>query len=193
MKKRIITLIITCIFVISIVASAVYLTKNAEEMSYKTAKDFFKTFIVPSLDKEMERRKEIKSLGEPVTGRKTVEIWEDMYEISRQTVEDGKILYLDISTQDIQELVLDNIIDYKIKNDTLYVYSKEGYAVIRQSNVCRVYITIPPEEYEKGYYVDEKGTSHYYSKVEDCDFVRYLSSFDEFLKHEQKILKELAE
>ena len=47
MKKRIITLIITCIFVISIVASAVYLTKNAEEMSYKTAKDFFKTFIVP--------------------------------------------------------------------------------------------------------------------------------------------------
>ena len=193
MNKRIIILIIASILVIGAVTSVVYAAFNAEAILNKSAAFAFEKIIIPFLEKSEDKIEDVKSLGEPTVGRKTVEIWEDMYEISRQTIEDGRILYLHIFTKDIRnDMVLSNVIDYKIKDGTLYVYSKEGYAVIRQSNVCRVYITIPPEEYEKGYY-NENGMHCSYSKVEDCDFVRYLSSFDEFLKHEQKILKELAE
>ena len=79
----------------------------------------------------------------------------------------------------------------KKKKGILYILSDEGYVVIDDNNLCRMHITIPNEEFVSGYYEDESGMRTYISRFIDDANIKYLESFNDFSKDEQKIFEKM--
>lgn len=191
MKKRIIILIIASILVIGAVASVVYAAFNAETLVEKWMEFTYDKFIGPEWEKiEAENQKKIEN-GEPVAGKDTRLIWGKMYHIAKYYDGVKEREDLTFSTKEARGRVLNRIIGYKKENGKLYVYSEEGYAVIDNNNLCRVYMIIPPEVYANGDWTDMYGRRHSYSKVEDCDKIQYLSSYEEYSENERQSFREL--
>ena len=193
MKKwRIVALIIAvAILVVGSGIGATYFFKNPKDYIYGAIGFVLDNTIGPILEIEEKANQKKLENGEPIVGKDTRLIWGKMYEIG--VYHDGVRKYKDLtfSTKEAGDRVLDGIIGYEKENGKLYVYSEEGYAVIDKNNLCRVYIIIPPELYDSGYWVDMYGDRNSYSKVQNCDKIQYLSSFSEYTEEEQKILKRI--
>ena len=130
--------------------------------------------------------------GEPVPGRDTMTIWNKKYDISKYYENDEKLGALAIHEKDFNKDIIHRIKDFEKRGKKLYIYSYDGYAVIDNENICRVFITVPEEDFSWGYSVDENGNkTKFYSRKVQHEKIKYISSFDEFSKQEQKILKYL--
>ena len=78
---------------------------------------------------------------------------------------------LEYIKSDEKVLLLDNVRNYKILENHLYVIAENGVAVVGKNNVVKIYLT--------------SGNKFI------LDNVLYLTSFDDFEDNEQKILKKL--
>lgn len=153
----------------------------------------FKPLFVDMLKESEERERRIAN-GEKVemiTGKDTVLEWKELYYIFKQGLENEKILFIyeDYSL----EAILGRIRDYAFHETSLYVISHEGYAVIDNENLCKVYITAPINDFseKKEYGVNSKGEKMFYSgKVEDSHIV-YLDCFEEYSETEQNNLNKM--
>lgn len=108
--------------------------------------DSFLNFIFAQLDREEQERQQKIENGELIRGKDTVLIWENKFEIWHHIDEEC----LSIENNGAFQDVLKKIRKYKILEEKLYVLSDEGYAVIDKNNVCRVFITVSPEEFTNG-------------------------------------------
>lgn len=151
------------------------------------ATDGFWTIVANQLDKEAAEREEKISRGEIVRGKDTVIIWENKYVIYH--VGYGKSLFL--HNGDTEEMILKGIKKYKIKNDRLYIWADEGYAVIDRDNICKVFITIPNEAFAKGYSIDDNGDEIYNSTKVESQYIEYLSDYSEFNDDEKSMFDKL--
>ena len=91
----------------------------------------------------------------------------------------------------LTDCVLQGVTHHKSKKNKLYIISKEGYAVIDENPLCRVYVTVPAEDFVSGYTTDREGNKHYISRFIDNEYVEYLDDFSDFSSEEQEILLEM--
>lgn len=149
--------------------------------------DSFWNFISTQLDKEEAEREKIIKEGGIIRGKDTVLIWENKFEIWHQNDE----LRLSLEINDLTENILMGIRKYKIIRKKLYIVAEEGYAIIDKDNLCRVYITIPPEEFIEGYSMDNEGIQHPISRFVSDEHVQYLSSYDDFATEEKAVFEKM--
>lgn len=138
--------------------------------------------------KEEQARIEAVERGDIVRGKDTVLIWKNTFDIAH--LSDGN--YLAVKNPKAKGLSMDNVLKgvthHKSKKNKLYIISKEGYAVIDETPFCRVYVTVPAEDFVSGYTTDWDGNKHYISRFIDNEYVEYLDGFSDFSPEEQEIL-----
>ena len=78
-----------------------------------------------------------------------------------------------------------------MKKDKLYILSDEGYVTVDENNFCKVFITVPKEEFTSGYSVDENGNKTYFYRLVEDGKIVYLPSFEKFTEEEQKVLNKM--
>ena len=188
-KSRIVFLVFVCIIVTALLNA--FILFNQEAVFNILGHLLEKPIVAFGEAMEKERLGYIER-GEPVPGRDTMTIWNKKYDICKYYENDEKLGALAIHEKDFNKDIIDRIKDFEKRGKKLYIYSYDGYAVIDKENVCRVFITVPEEDFTKGYTEDEYGNRirFYPTKVEHEKII-YLSSFDEFSEKEQKILKYL--
>jgi hypothetical protein len=152
------------------------------------ASDTFWDVISNQLEKEEKEREEMTANHEIVRGKDTVLIWNNMYEIGHFS--DGN--HLSIQTENISDNILEKISKYKVRKKKLYIKSEEGYAVIDENNICRVFITVPADDFVNGYSEDEYGNRTYISRFIEDEHIIYLESYDDFSEDERKIFGKSA-
>ena len=121
-------------------------------------------------------------------GRDTLLLFcEGKFQILRQG--DGKELVVFRRKKcGIADVLLRNVNKYKTQNEVLYLTSGEGFGIIDATScICRLYITVPEEEFVSGYYVDMAGEKHTISRKIESDAVEYLESYDEFTIDERGV------
>lgn len=178
MRKKYIWIIIAIIFTISLL--------NIKSIRRYVSESFW-SFAANQFEKEETERKEKIAGGEIVRGKDTVLIWNNMYVIYH--INDEKCLTVEIG--DVDDDLLDGIQKHKIKKNKLFITSNEGYAVIDKDGVCRMYITVPEDEYVNGFEEDEEGNRYYISKKIQHPQIKYLSTFDEFEEDEKMVLEKM--
>ncbi len=121
-------------------------------------------------------------------GRDTVLLFcEGKFQILRQGDENVLVVF-QIKKSGVADILLHNVNKYKTQNDVLYLTSEEGFGIIDATScICRLYITVPEEEYVSGYYVDKAGEKHTISRKIESDAVEYLESYDEFTIDERAV------
>lgn len=132
--------------------------------------------IAGQLDREEKNRLKRKEAGLPVAGRDTHLIWHDKYTITKYS----DVIILEFYANNERYRLLHKISDFKVKNDKLYVLSEEGYAVIDEKNICKIFIN----NIKESHYVETD------ISVKD-NHLQYLSTFNEFSKEEKKTFKKL--
>ena len=148
----------------------------------------FWNFIAENLDREEQERNRKAANGEIIRGKDTVLIWGEMYEIGHYS--DGD--HLSIKNKDASLTnILKKIKKHKVSHEALYIVSEEGFGIIDKNNFCRVYITVPKEEFVSGYYIDAEGNQENISRYVENIHIQYLADFNEFSIEEQEELKEL--
>lgn len=159
------------------------------------ASTVFWRLIALELDREDEERRRLIADGKIVRGKDTVLIWGDTFDICRYP--DGESL--GVQTSDGYKIVLEKITYHEVVrnwfpyNKKLYVLSEEGFAVIDEDNVAKVYIVVPPSEFVSGYSEDENGKRDYFLRYIEDERIRYLSDFDDFSEEEQQKFEKLME
>ena len=156
-------------------------------------------FIYPLLDKvieEDEERQRKKANGEEVEiihGKDTIFEMGDLYCISKYGLDNDRVLMLHDTSPSSD--IISRIYDYSFHNNSLYIVSYEGYAVIDKNDLCKVYITVPLEDFMDGkeYGVTSKGERLFYSGKTESEYVVYLDSFDDYSKEEQDKLNEMIQ
>ena len=180
MNKKVIVLFILVIALIFSVFEAIRHSKDIENAFWNA--------VIRQLDKEEAEREAKIERGEPFAGRDTVVIWDNMYEISKYSNEKN----LDIQTKELAAHIIGKIQKYKTKKGKHYILSEEGYVVIDENSLCRVFVSIPDEEFISGYSIDKDGTKYYHSKkLKKNKYVSYLSDYDEFSAEEKKIFEQM--
>lgn len=164
-----------------IIVTTIVLSLTVKPILHLSSKCFW-NIVVTQFDKEEQERIQNMENGEIVRGKDTVRIWGDMYEIGHYPDSN----HLEIYINGHIEQVLMRVKIHKVIKKKLYVISEEGYAVINKDNVCKVFITVPKEEFVNGYSVDEQGNKSYYSRFVDNEYIQYLSDFNGFLEEEQE-------
>lgn len=152
------------------------------------ASNTFWNFIAEQLEKEEQERLAAIERGEIIIGKDTMLVWNDKYVLYHQAGNDTLCIH---HSDGINESIIGKVRDYKKKSGSLYIVSDEGYVVIDDNNLCRVYITVPKEEFVRGYAEDESGTRTYFSKFIEDENIQYLDSFESFSEDEQKMLTKL--
>lgn len=181
MNKKKTTVVITVILLIAGLFTALI---HAEDIGKA-----FLNMIFAQFDREEAAREAKIERGEPFYGRDTCVIWDNMYEIGKYNTEKQ----LDIVTKELDEHIIGKIHSYKTKKGKHYVLSGEGYVVIGKDGLCRVFVSVPEEEFISGYSIDKDGNKYYHSKkLPENKYVSYLSSYDEFSEDEKKVFEELA-
>ena len=122
-------------------------------------------------------------------GKDTVLIWNDTYDIGRFI--DGNHLFI-WEEKTSYYRVLSNVKKHRVKGGKLYIVAEDGYAVIDKKDLCRIFLTIPEEEFVKKIGYDETGNPIYISKRVDNHLIEYLDNFTDYSDREQKILKQIA-
>ena len=179
-KKKYIVILIVLILLYSISACSIKPITNA-------VSDRFWGFVTKEWDKEEQERIRRVENGEIVRGKDTILIWENMYVIGHYPDSN----HLGIKTKEVSDVILEKVLKHKVKKKKLYIVSGEGYAVIDKNNICRVYITIPDDEFVEEYSKDSQGNLLYRSRRIDDEHIKYLSDFYEFSEEELKIFYRL--
>ena len=177
-KKRYIFLII--IISVAVIIAGMVFIKPINSYIKKT----FVNIILTQMDKEEAQRQKRIENNEIVAGKDTALIWENTYEIWNHMGEK----YISIETVEPTGVILKKITKYKKTKDKLYIVSEEGYAVIDKNKLCRVFVTVPDEEFVNGYSEDKEGNCTYFSRRIENKYIKYLSDFDEFSKEEKDML-----
>ncbi len=90
------------------------------------------------------------------------------------------------------EVLLQKVARYKGDKSNLYVISEEGYGIAdSKTNKCRLYITVPPEEFIRGYGTDSEGIQHPISRFLNDEHIQYLNSYDDFSSEEKAIFEKI--
>ncbi len=110
-----------------------------------------------------------------------------MYEIGYYS--DGN--HLSINNKNYLVNVLNEIIKYEVIDEKLYILSEEGFAIIDKNNLCRIYVTVPEEEFISGYNTDSDGNNRYINGYIENEHIQYLSDFNGFSTEEQKIFNKI--
>ena len=135
--------------------------------------DIFWDAISAQFERELDEK---TKNNEVIAGRDTVFVWKKHYQILKGYNLDGvREEDLWITVEDADGMILDDLIEYDSKGGYFYVMSKEGYAVIDKNNYCRVYFTVPVEEWD---YIESK-------------HIEYLDSYEEFSEKERKYFDKL--
>lgn len=164
MKKKYILSIASSILVFSIAC-------NIKPILHYTS-ELFWDIVCEQLNREEAERERRMANGELVRGRDTILIWGNLYEIGHYY--DGNDLTLE--GQEVSGCILENIKEYKVKGDKLYVISDDGYATIDRENICRVYMT-------EGEQISEKI---------EIEKILYLNSYEEFSNEEKKVFEKMS-
>ena len=173
--------------IITIISIVIILIAVSIKPVMKLSSDAFWDWVAYELDKEEAERIRKAENGEPVRGKDTVLIWENMYDISRHMGENS----LSISTKEVQGEIIDKIIKYKYADDKLFVFSEEGYAVIDKDNLCRVFITVPEDEFVNGYSEDKEGNRKYFSRKIESKHIIYLTDYNSYTEEERKVFEKI--
>ena len=155
---------------------------------FKFSTDVFWNFIAEQLEKEEQERLAAIERGEIIIGKDTMLVWNDKYVLYHQAGDDTLCIHYEDGNE---ESIIGKVTQYKKKKGILYILSDEGYVVIDDKNYCRVYITIPKEEFVSGYYEDKDGKRTYISRFIDDANIKYLESFNDYSEDEQKIFKKM--
>ena len=149
--------------------------------------DSFWDFISTQLDREERERQQKMENGEMIRGKDTVLIWENKFEIWHHIDEKR----LSIENNGVSQDVMKKIRKHKIFKEKLYVLSDEGYAVIDKNNLCRVFITVSPEEFTNGYTIDPEGIQHPMSRLIKDEHIQYLNSYEDFNTEEKAVFEKM--
>ncbi len=183
--KKIFIIILSLLFIAVIIAVGINIKTISNAVS-----DRFWSFIAQQLEKEEQARKESPYGGS--FGKDTVVFMGDgKFSIDKVVNEKELIMY---NTNGPLDVLLSNVTKYKKKKDILYVIGSEGFGIVDgKTNMCRLLITIPDEEYIDGYAIDANGEKHYKSRYIDDPHITYLSSYEEFTKNERKIFDKMKQ
>lgn len=149
--------------------------------------NFFREFVVSQFNKEEKERQQRVENGEIVRGKDTVLIWENMYVIGHYYDSN----HLNMEVNGVSNIILEKVKKHKVKKKKLYILSEEGYAIIDKSNICRVFVTIPKEDFVNGYSIDNEGIKHPISRFVNDKHVQYLSSYDNFAMEEKEVFEKM--
>lgn len=153
----------------------------------KWSSDSFWNFVVTQFDKEEKERQQRVENGEIVRGNDTILIWENMYVIGHYYDSN----HLNMEGNGVSNIILEKVKKHKVKKKKLYILSEEGYAIIDKSNICRVFITVPKEDFVNGYSTDNEGIQHPISRFVSDEHVQYLSSYDDFATEEKAVFEKM--
>ena len=183
--KKFFVIILSLLFIAVIIVMGINIKTISNSVS-----DRFWGFIAQQLEKEEQARQESPYPGS--FGKDTVIFMGDgKFCISNVVNEKQLIMYNENSPLDV---LLSNITEYKKNKDILYVIGIEGFGIVDgKTNMCRLLITIPDEEYIDGYAIDVNGEKHYKSRYIDDPYVTYLSSYEEFTENERKIFDKMMQ
>ena len=162
-------------FIIPIVLVLTFGLVSCEPVRNK-ASDMFWGAISAQLEREeAERQKKIEN-HEVVIGRDTVAVFGKHYDIGKTyDLNRKRIDHLWIVVEDADGVVLSGVTHYDSRRGCFYVIAEEGYAVIDKNDYCRVYFTVPVEEWD---YIESK-------------YIEYLDSYEEFSEKERKYFDKL--
>lgn len=88
-------------------------------------------------------------------------------------------------------VLLKSISSYKIVEGKLYVRSKDGYAVIDENNVCRIFVDQSVLQTTEEYTQDKYGNKIYSNQKVDKENIKYLLNYDDFSTKERDIFKKM--
>lgn len=176
------------VFICGIIVVIVALILCIKPILKLSSKNFWDIIVMQFDREEKDRQQKVKN-GEIVRGKDTIMVWENMYEIGHYS--DGN--HLEIAVDGTFDTILERVTIHKIVNETLYIISDEGYAVINKANLCKVYIIVPENEFVNGYSVDEQGNQIDYSRFIENEHVQYLAEYNEFSMEEQEVFTNLKE
>ena len=184
-KVRTLTVVLIAIAIfLTIAAISVEIVIHAGDIE-----NAFWNAIAKEFEKEQAEIDAKVARGEPFYGKDTIVIWDNMYELAK--VNNDKVLC--IQTKDVSNDIIGKVQKFKTKKGKHFVLSDEGYVVIDKDSLCRVYITVPDEEFVNGYYADAYGNKTYISRKHESKYVSYLSSYDEFSEEERKVFEEMQQ
>lgn len=98
--------------------------------------------------------------------------------------------YVSVANKEIY-ILLQNISSYKITEGKLYVKSKNGYAIVDENNICKIFTDQSNFQTTGEYTQDELGNKIYSNQKVDKENVEYLSSYDDFSAKEREIFKKM--
>lgn len=149
----------------------------------------------------------------PISTAITTKFWKGVFEIRQDTkygsvgrdtlytlgngkfqigkFSDDKVFFMYDENQVIQSLLY-GVSEYQKHRGNLYVISNEGYGIVNaKTNQCRLYITLPADQFVKGYGVDSEGVQRPISRFVNDEHVAYLESFESFSEEEKKFLERM--
>ena len=88
-------------------------------------------------------------------------------------------------------ILLKNISSYKIVEEKLYIRSKDGYAIVDENNICKIFVDQSILKTTGEYTQDEYGNKIYSNQKVDKENIKYLSSYDDFSTQERDIFKKM--
>ena len=98
-------------------------------------------------------------------------------------INDKKVLWF-FSDGNSNDVLLAYVEKYKKTGRSLYVYSKEGYALVDGgNNTCNLFLTVTKQYYGNTLTEEEGATQG----------ITYLDSYDQFTEDEQKIFEKMKE
>ncbi len=182
MFKKIVISLITFAVTLSILL-AIFI-KPVTKFVFEKADD-----LISYLIEEQEREwQEAIERGEIIPGRDTMLIWNNQYEMLHGGDGDGFFIHY---KDGLIDKIVDKVTEYKKKNEKLFILSEEGYVTVDENDLCKVYVTVPKEEFVSGYSMDDYGNKKYFSRFIEHEKITYLKSFDEFTEEEKKVFNKM--
>ena len=167
------------LFVIKLILSILIIFSISLALCYReNIQTILVNFVANELDEEREKN----------VGEYNVVYWNDgLFQINHTASGDK----LELQREDCIVILLDNIMDYKIKNKKLYVASNDGLGVVSENNFATLYINNYDESYEKDHFIWRNNTKIIYSKRYDDENILYIERFEDFKEEDKKVLNKI--
>ena len=183
MTKKRIVLVVLSFFLFGVI---VVVGINFQSIS-ATVSDKFWNFLAEQLEKEEKAREESKYGG---VGKDTIVFLGDgKFQIGKFA---DDIIFVMYNENKTLETLLRKVTKYEESKNMLYIISDEGYGIVDgKTNVCRLFITVPADEFVNGFAIDAEGEKYYNSRFVEDEHIIYLSSFDEFTNDEKAMFEKM--
>ena len=167
-RKEII--VIACIIVGAVCLTAVF-------------KSEIKSTVVRMITYELERERE-KEVGEY-----NILSWNDgKFQINHYS--SGSQLNMIENEKTI--VLMEGVIDFKEKNDRLYIITSGDQAVIDRNDIAYIHIENSRYDPDNDIEIESNGKTYVYSSRYESDSIVYLESVSEFFEADQEIFFELS-